>query len=47
MKTVDDIINNVCVMTVEELEHLKDVIEIELHKRKNRKLKMQGEIEDE
>lgn len=29
-------------MTVEELEHLKDVIEIELHERKNHKLKIQS-----
>ena len=40
MKTVDDIIKNVCVMTIDELEHLSDVIEIELHKRKNHKLKL-------
>jgi hypothetical protein len=42
METVDDIINNVHLMTIEELENLKDVIEIELHKKKNRKLKIEG-----
>jgi len=43
MKTVDDIINNVHVMTVDELERLNDVIVVELHKRKNHKLLSKGD----